>query len=140
MGDDRTTGATGTDDLPALKEPRGKVTVSITGESESNFYVGFTEKVSDGGVFVATHAPMRIGCTIDLEIVLPGHEPLRTRGTVHWLREYSEENGTVPGMGIRFDRLSNADAPRIAEFAAMRTPMFFDDETGAIPSPWALVG
>jgi hypothetical protein len=61
----RSMGASDTDDLPALKEARAKVSVGITVESESNFYVGFTERVSDGGVFVATHAPMRIGSTDD---------------------------------------------------------------------------
>jgi uncharacterized protein (TIGR02266 family) len=131
------------DDLPALMHPRVEVTVAITAESESNFYVGFKEGVSSGGVFVATHAPMSIGCAVDLAIVLPGQETIRARGTVRWLREYSEANGTVPGMGIGFGRLSSADARRIEEFERARAPLFFDDATSAsehVPSPWALVG
>jgi uncharacterized protein (TIGR02266 family) len=130
-------------DLPALKEPRAKVTVAITAESESNFYVGFTEKLSDGGVFVATHAPWSIGRAVDLEIALPEQPPILARGTVRWIREYSEANETVAGVGIRFDRLTSHDATRILEFAKSRAAMFFDDEAGSserIPSPWGLVG
>jgi uncharacterized protein (TIGR02266 family) len=130
------------DDLPALKVPRIQVTAAITDESESNFYVGVTEKVSGGGVFVATHALMSIGCPIDLTVLLPGEEPIRARGTVRWLR-YAEANGTLPGMGIRFDRLSSGDVRRILKFAETRPPIVVDDEaraSGRLHSPWALVG
>jgi uncharacterized protein (TIGR02266 family) len=130
------------DDLPALKVPRIQVTVAITDEGESNFYVGVAEKVSGGGVFVATHALMSIGSAIDLSVLLPGQEPIRARATVRWLR-YGDANGTIPGMGIRFDRLSSGDARRILNFAEIRPPMIVDDEaraSGQILSPWALVG
>lgn len=110
------------------RPPRIEVTLVVTVESESNFYVGFTENLSDGGVFVATHAPREIGCAVDLVIELSYQPPIRAKGTVRWLRQYSEVNETVPGMGIRFDHLSTEDARRLHEFAKVRQPMFFDDE------------
>jgi uncharacterized protein (TIGR02266 family) len=143
MANEPTMGEADTTDLPALKEPRAKVTVAVTAESESNFYVGFSENVSEGGVFVATDALMRIGTVVDLEITLPGQAPFGARGTVRWLQEDSEANGTVSGMGIRLDRLASADTNRIVEFATARAPMFFEIEAGSserILSPWALVG
>jgi len=108
--------------------PRVEVTLMVTVESESNLYVGFTENLSDGGVFVATHAVRKIGSAVDLVIELAQQPPVRAKGTVRWLRHYSEVNETSPGMGIRFDSLSDADAHRLHEFAKLRQPIFFDDE------------
>lgn len=96
--------------------------------SESNFYIGFTQNFSDGGVFVATHALQRLGATCDLIIMLPNQNPITTKGTVRWIRPYSEGGDTPPGMGIRFDQLPAADAALIREFADARQPIFFDDE------------
>ena len=111
------------------RAPRVDVMAILTLESESNLYAGFTENLSECGVFVATHAPLALGSIVDLCISLPLQQPFRARGTVRWLRPYSERNETAPGMGIRFDRLSAADTARIQEFIQMRAPMFFDDES-----------
>src|SRR5438552_14188803 len=97
-------------------------------ESESNFFLGFTENLSEGGVFVATHALSDIGSSVDLVIALADERPIRANGTVQWVRADSEANSTVPGMGFRFDDLSASDARRIAEFIWTRAPLFFDDE------------
>ncbi len=97
-------------------------------ESESNFYIGCTENISDGGVFVATHSLFKIGSRVDLTIAMRYQEPIKATGTIRWLRPYSETNETPPGMGIRFDSLSEEDAERIREFANCRQPMFFDDD------------
>src|SRR6185295_8652321 len=125
-----------------VREQRVEVTVLVTMESDSNFFLGFTENLSEGGVFVATHASSEIGSSVDLVIMLADQEPIRARGKVRWLREYSEANGTVPGMGIRFDGLSPSDGRRISEFTMMRAPLFFDDENEreSLNAAWASVG
>ena len=115
------------------RSPRIEVRLAVNVDTESNFYAGFTENASECGIFVATHAPLRLGSVVDLCIALPHEEPIRARGTVRWLRPYSESNDAVPGMGIRFDRLAIKDAERIHEFTKARAPMFFDDETESTP-------
>ena len=116
------------------EEPtRLEVRLVVSVESESNFYIGFTENLSEGGVFVATHAPKRIGSTVDLVIVLPLQAPIHAKGTVRWVRPYQEPEGTAPGMGIRFDELSTDAADRIREFTQSRPPMFFDDDSVGLP-------
>jgi uncharacterized protein (TIGR02266 family) len=100
----------------------------VTVDSDSNFYVGFTENLSDGGVFVATHVPRPIGCAVSLVIALPDQAPIRAKGTVAWIREYSEAIDAVPGMGVRFDEVTPDDVNRIREFGQARQPMFFDGE------------
>jgi uncharacterized protein (TIGR02266 family) len=110
------------------RTPRLEISLMVTLESDSNFYVGFAENLSDGGVFVATHAQRPIGTTVALVIALPNQPPIRAKGTVAWQREYAEENEAAPGMGIRFDEIARADVDRILEFARARQPMFFDGE------------
>ena len=107
---------------------RLEVRLVVSVESESNFYGGFTENLSESGVFVATHAPLAIGSSVDLWIYLPHKEPICARGTVRWQRRGSGAGHTASGMGIRFDHLSAEDAISIQEFAQERSPMFFDDE------------
>jgi uncharacterized protein (TIGR02266 family) len=104
------------------------VSLMVSIDSESNFYVGFAENLSDGGIFVATHAPRPIGCSVNLLVALPDQGPIRAKGTVAWVREYREQNDVPPGMGIRFDRISPDDMRRILDFGRARQPMFFDGE------------
>jgi uncharacterized protein (TIGR02266 family) len=108
---------------------RTEVELVVSVESESNFYAGFTENLSECGVFVATHAPLQIGSAVEVSVTLPENETIRARGTVRWLRPYSESSGIAPGMGVRFDRLSAQDSARIQAFCEARAPMFFDDES-----------
>jgi hypothetical protein len=54
--------------------------------------------------------------------------PIRAKGTVAWVREYSDANEAAPGMGVRFDQISPQDVERILAFAQARQPMFFDGE------------
>jgi uncharacterized protein (TIGR02266 family) len=108
--------------------PRLDVSLMVSIDSDSNFYVGFTENLSDGGVFVATHVPRAIGSAVNLTVTLPNQMPIRAKGTVAWVREYSESNEAAPGMGVRFDQISPQDVERVLVFARARQPMFFDGE------------
>lgn len=110
------------------RAPRLEISLMVTLETDSNFYVGFAENLSDGGVFVATHAHRPIGTTVALVIALPNQPPIHARGTVAWQRDCAEENEAAPGMGIRFDEITRADVDRILQFARARQPMFFDGE------------
>jgi uncharacterized protein (TIGR02266 family) len=93
-------------------------------ESESNFYVGFTEHLSATGVFIATYSPKPIGARIALTITLPDGETLNVPAIVKWTREPS--NDAWPGMGMEFERVSPEDETRIAKFLSLREPMFYD--------------
>jgi len=64
---------------------------------------------------------------MDLTLKLPGHpDPIRARGTVRWVREYSESHDTQPGMGLYLE-LEDKDLPRVRRFLSTRPPLFFDD-------------
>jgi uncharacterized protein (TIGR02266 family) len=96
--------------------------------SDSNFYAGFTENVSAEGIFVATHVLQPIGSIVEMSVQFPGQRgPVRVRGEVRWVREYSQASDACPGMGIRFEQLSPADDLLVREFLAKREPLFFDE-------------
>jgi uncharacterized protein (TIGR02266 family) len=102
---------------------RAVVDLEVGFESESNFYVGFTEDLSATGVFVATYSPKPIGARVALAITLPDGETLEVPAIVKWTREASEE--TWPGMGMEFERVSPEDETRIAKFLSLREPIFY---------------
>jgi uncharacterized protein (TIGR02266 family) len=119
---------------PLVKEedlrahPRRQVEIEITLQSESNFYAGFGQNLSEGGIFVATHALRPKGTRLDVAFTLPGnHRRIEVEGEVRWVRAYSETSDSPPGMGLSFVSLSAEDAQAIRAFSEQRPPIFFDE-------------
>ncbi|HMR08388.1 MAG TPA: TIGR02266 family protein [Polyangiaceae bacterium] len=108
---------------------RYAVEMDVSFESEHNFYAGFVENMSVGGIFIATHMLRPCGEFMDVTLNLPNREePVRARGEVRWVREYNERSNVPPGLGLRFVQISPEDLAAITEFLSHREPMFFDDE------------
>jgi len=105
------------------------VDLDVSLESDHNFYAGFAENISTGGLFIATFKLKAVGERMDITLNLPGREePIRAIGEVRWIREYSERSNVGPGMGIRFVEVDQADVSAISEFVKGREPLFYDDE------------
>jgi uncharacterized protein (TIGR02266 family) len=104
---------------------RHYVEAEVNFGSDSNFYLGFTENLSTGGVFVATYVAKPIGTKITLELLLPNGARVLTGGTVRWLRLDSCDGW--PGMGVQFDALSEVAERAIREVLPMREPLFYPD-------------
>lgn len=108
---------------------RFSVVLDVTVSSEHNFYAGFVENMSVGGVFIATHQLKPVGDRVELHVNLPGlDQPIRGRGEVRWIRVFSEESNVPPGMGIKFDALDAADVRSIEQFLAQREPLFYEED------------
>lgn len=108
---------------------RYAVELEVTVTSEHNFYAGFVENMSVGGIFIATHQLKPVGERIEFSVHLPGmEEPIRGTGEVRWVRVYSEASNVPPGMGIKFDQLEPAAVKGIEQFLAQREPLFFDED------------
>jgi uncharacterized protein (TIGR02266 family) len=109
---------------------RATIKTAVHIGSESNFYTGFTDDISEGGLFVATHNLLANLAVVDLEFTLPDEgPPIRVRGEVRWVREYNPTSDGHPGMGIRFLGLSQEDRDRIEKFVVtIRETLFFTDE------------
>lgn len=108
--------------------PRFTVDLEVTVMSEHNFYAGFLENLSVGGVFIATHRLKPVGSEIEISINLPDREePVRGVGEVRWIREYHENSDVSPGMGVKFVKLENGADEAITEFLEARDPLFWED-------------
>lgn len=107
---------------------RYAVELDVTLSSEHNFFQGFSENISAGGVFIATHLLKPIGERMEIVLNLPdGGEPVRAIGEVRWVRRYTEASNTPPGIGLRFVDLGAEDEARIADFLKDREPLFYED-------------
>jgi uncharacterized protein (TIGR02266 family) len=108
---------------------RADVELEVTLESEHNFYLGLTENLSEGGLFIATHLLRPLGSTVAVTLKLPNSpEPIVTQGTVRWVRQYSETSDTGPGIGVRFEHVSPEHTQIIREFVKARQPLFHDED------------
>ena len=115
--------------ISGRQHARVSVNLGVTLRSDSNFYVGFADNISEGGLFVATHDLLPIGSAITLEFRLPGDdEPICIPAEVRWQRPVSDpENGILPGFGAKFLEVDSADQARLDDFISSREPLFHPD-------------
>lgn len=107
---------------------RVDVEADITFFSDDNFYQGFSENISEGGLFVVTYLPRKCGDVITVRFTLPGIEhTLEARAEVRWVRASVPERHLPPGLGVRFLDLSQADRAIVERFVRKREPLFFDE-------------
>jgi uncharacterized protein (TIGR02266 family) len=109
-------------------EPRYAVAVSVTLESEHNFYTGITSDLSGGGLFVATHLIRPVGERIQLRLTLPNYrDPIDAVTEVRWVRPTAVPGGGgEAGMGLQFLQLAPAAKEAIKAFLKRRDSLFFD--------------
>ncbi len=110
----------------ARKAPRQRLEASVTFESQTNFFTGFAQNISEGGLFVATFDTLPVGTVTDLELTLPGGVRIRAAAEVRWVREFKEDAPEVwPGMGLMFTDLPAEAREAIEAFMARREPLFY---------------
>ena len=109
--------------------PRFPLRVEVSYGSEHNFFMGFVENVSNGGLFVATHQLVEIGDLFELTFTVPGLDRACTAVCrVRWVREYDPNSPDgVPGMGVQFSQLDPDARAAIELFIQHREPIFYDD-------------
>ncbi|HEX7479073.1 MAG TPA: TIGR02266 family protein [Polyangiales bacterium] len=111
------------------RAPRVDLNVEIGIDDYTNFYVGFTENVSEGGLFLATYQLRPVGTEVALTFVLPDEHAVSVQGVVRWVRDLRDgaSADTPPGLGIEFVRLGEDDKQRIQAYVDRRAPMFYPD-------------
>ncbi|MFH1830513.1 MAG: PilZ domain-containing protein [Pseudomonadota bacterium] len=92
--------------------PRKSLRTKVVFEDEFGdglFYV-WSEDISEGGIFLASDIPVKLGTFLYLSFVLPTHKrPIRVTGEVIRL-------SAPGGMGIRFVGLSDIARKRLEDF------------------------
>lgn len=104
--------------------PRLALCVQVSHLSEHNFFTSFSEDVSEGGLFIATHSVLPVGDRFELELALPGQPaPWIVPCEVRWLRVYETASKLVPGMGVHFLELTPEMREQIRRFMDKRPPL-----------------
>ncbi len=89
-------------------QTRHAIALGITLVGENNFYLGMSENLSEGGIFIATEHAVAIGTVVTLELSLPTRAvPLVVVGTVRWARAAAADNAA--GVGVQFAEVSPED-------------------------------
>ncbi|MBM4393065.1 MAG: PilZ domain-containing protein [Deltaproteobacteria bacterium] len=91
------------------KTPRRAVEAHITASSQTNFYCGFTEDLSEGGVFIAMTPCPGVGELVHLSVRVGSEPPVTAIGEVRWQRR--DDRGEPVGCGVQFVMVE----PRAAE-------------------------
>lgn len=113
---------------PPATGPQQHVEVNIGATTESNFYVGFSGEIAEGGVFCSTYDVYPRGTPIDLLVTLPGGFDFRARGWVRFVRDPLDMAAdSEPGMGVQFDGLDAQARALVLRFIAKRPPIFYDE-------------
>ncbi|MBN1655166.1 MAG: PilZ domain-containing protein [Deltaproteobacteria bacterium] len=109
----------------AATAPREKLEANIGATTESNFFVGFSGEISEGGVFIATYMTLQIGTSVEVFLTLPGGFEATIPGKVLFVRDPMDMESD-PGIGIQFETLSTESRELILRFIRKRPPLFFD--------------
>jgi uncharacterized protein (TIGR02266 family) len=108
--------------------PREDVEANLGASSETNFYVGFSGEIAEGGVFVATYNTLEVGTLVHVAVSLPGGYEFKLPGVVHFVRDPMDMSAEAePGMGVKFEALPADNRELILRFIRKRAPMFYDD-------------
>ena len=109
---------------------RHPLCVEVNLESEHNFYTGFTENISSGGLFIATRDLLPLGVRTVVRFTLPDvSDEFELDCEVRWQRlEQAAGHGISPGIGVRFLNLGPDAEAFINRFLKKRETLFFDDE------------
>jgi uncharacterized protein (TIGR02266 family) len=112
---------------PRRSTRRLPLDVDIGFQSDTNFYVGFSEDVSEGGLFVATYDFLPLGSRLVISFTLPDGHVVNAHAVVRWVREVDRTSAEMtPGMGVQFAELSAEDRAAIHRFLRRRAPLFYE--------------
>lgn len=109
--------------------PRYDFQIEVAAQSDHQFFTGFSENISAGGLFIATYQTLPIGSLFRIAFSVPGVDR-EFAGTceVRWVREYNERiPDMVPGMGVRFVDLSREDVQVLDEVIRRVETMFYEE-------------
>jgi uncharacterized protein (TIGR02266 family) len=111
---------------PIATGPRERLEANVGATTESNFFVGFSGEIAEGGVFIATYATLALGALVEVLVTLPGNYQFTVPGVVRFVRDPMDMD-SEPGIGVRFETLPQEPRELILRFIRKRPPVFYDE-------------
>ncbi len=107
---------------------RVEIEANIGASTETNFFVGFSGEIVEGGVFIATYTVLERATPVDVILTLPGGFEMRLAGVVKFVRDPMDlSSNSEPGIGVRFESVTDEQRQLMLRFIAKRTPLFYDE-------------
>jgi len=104
-----------------------EVNFEVSIDGPHNFFSGFTEDISNGGVFLVTSQIYPVGMKMNLSFRIEG-EDVDVEAVVRWTRTpesiYSED--ISPGMGLQFIDPPQKVVKIFESFIKKKDPLFVD--------------
>ncbi len=103
------------------------VDFEVSVDGPHTFFSGFTQDISTGGVFLATHQIYPIGTEIKISLSVNG-EKLELNSIVRWVRKQESISSPdlSPGMGLQFIDPDEKQVKVIEEFVKKKEPLLVD--------------
>ncbi|MCB9707231.1 MAG: PilZ domain-containing protein [Myxococcales bacterium] len=113
---------------PLTAGSRTNIEANIGAATETNFFVGFSGEIAEGGVFIATYMTLEKGTPLEMLLTLPGGFEMRLLGNVRFVRDPMDfSTSAEPGMGVTFESVTDEQRKLMLRFIAKRPPIFYDD-------------
>lgn len=99
-------------------------------ETGSQFFTGFSQNISSGGLFIATHELLQLGDTMRVRFRIPSiEEEFDVQAEVRWVRPPREDTpDQLPGMGVSFIGLSPEQSAVLNQYLDSAETLFYDDD------------
>ncbi|MFP4063561.1 MAG: PilZ domain-containing protein [Halochromatium sp.] len=102
--------------MPAEQVERRNHILSLVIEDRSALHAAYMPFVKNGGLFVPTSTPYRLGDELFLLVqLLDQPERIPVAGKVIWMTPQGAEGNRVAGVGIQFNAQGNQDIRQIFE-------------------------
>ena len=89
----------------------------IAYRSVGSFLTDWATNISRGGLFINTRKPLPVGTAVKILVQLPGASfPFQLGGRVTRITEYDNRANMVPGMGVEFTDVNDAQKREIEAF------------------------
>lgn len=105
------------------------VNFEVSVDGPHNFFAGFTQDISKGGVFLATHQVYPIGTKMKLSFEIEGVH-IEVDAVVRWARKPENLSGSDlhPGMGLQFIDPDEKIVAVFEKFLEKKEPLLIDED------------
>lgn len=114
--------------LRASERPAFDIRVGVA--TDHKLFVGLTQNISAGGLFIATEAPLKRGDKVQVRFSVPGSNYVFDKqATVCWTRPVDADGGdsrTHAGAGVKFENLSDEEQKILNAFLQVHDAIFFE--------------
>ncbi len=91
--------------------------IPVAYRSVGSFLTDWATNISRGGLFINTRKPLPVGTAVKILVQLPGASfPFQLNGRVTRITEYDNRANMVPGMGVEFTDVDEAQRRELEAF------------------------